>query len=581
MPRTNLSLGNLFRAVSGSVRTGAVSLGGLNGGASNTNMLGFSFDSVTVTPPTFTYIVESTTENATFSFSTSGSFVASKVASVSNNFTCSFNNANFSVGAATLGTHPTFPITPAAINSSNYSEASATLTMGYADGYNINAGGYGTATTKILYAVDVYNTINQPDFCLLFGTKITKSDGVEINVEDLIVGDEIKAWVPAGLPDENLPLDSEETEWRFYMQEIASGSMQTVTVADVTYNFASGYYEINDGIIKSTGTHPVYVFDHEIQKYHFKNVEDLLIGDKILTFDEESGIIEVEVTNIKTITQDVEIVTLNVENADVYLANGTISHNKGTTTQPSIPASGLRMYMDPSKASSFPSGLPSTGTPTVDWLDLSGWGTGVRPSGVANSAGYSGVSPAYNAGTNRVDKYWSLTGSEYWFKDRNSNINGGITQFDVTAMSFVAWVYVTANPGQQFGGIFSKEGADRDYNFYFYSSNSSVWDGFHFSTARGTVSNTVQTFTAPALNTWHMIGVTVSAAAGIAYYLNRDSVGTGTVSAFNATTSYDIKLGRADNYAKCRLGPVLFYNKVLTSTEMQQVYDYFQPTYKP
>jgi hypothetical protein len=72
MARTNLSLGNLFRAVSGSVRTGAVSLGGLNGGTSNTNMQGFSFDSVTVTPPTFTYIVESTSENAFFSFGTSG-----------------------------------------------------------------------------------------------------------------------------------------------------------------------------------------------------------------------------------------------------------------------------------------------------------------------------------------------------------------------------------------------------------------------------------------------------------------------------------------------------------------------------
>jgi hypothetical protein len=279
---------------------------------------------------------------------------------------------------------------------------------------------------------------------------------------------------------------------------------------------------------------------------------------------------------------DVEIVTINVENADVYLANKTISHNKGTTTQPFIPSSGLRMYMDPSKAYSFPSQtLPSTGTPTTDWLDLSGYNTGVRPAGVPNSAGYSGNSPAYNAGATRIDKYWNLTGSEYWFKDRNSNINGGITQFDVTAMTFLAWVRLTANPGQTYGGILSKEGADRDYNFYFYSSNASVWDGFHFSSARGTVSNSVQTFTAPALNTWHLVGFTISAAAGITYYLNGVSVGTGTMSAFNATTSYDIKLGRADNYSKCQLGPVLFYNRVLTSTEVDQVYDYFQPTYRP
>ena len=78
-----------------------------------------------------------------------------------------------------------------------------------------------------------------------------------------------------------------------------------------------------------------------------------------------------------------------------------------------------------------------------------------------------------------------------------------------------------------------------------------------------------------------MVAFTISAAAGITYYLNRSSVGTGTMSAFTATSSYDIKLGRDDNYAKCQLGPVLFYNTVLTTAEVQQVYDYFQPTYRP
>ena len=148
-------------------------------------------------------------------------------------------------------------------------------------------------------------------------------------------------------------------------------------------------------------------------------------------------------------------------------------------------------------------------------------------------------------------------------------------------MTFVAWVRQTANQGATFGGLLSKEGADRDYNFYLYSSGATAWDGFHFATARGTVSNTIQTFTAPALNTWHMVAVTISAAAGITYYLNGSSVGTGTVTAFAATSTYPIKLGAADNYAKCQLGPALFYNKVLSSTEISQVYNYFQPTYRP
>jgi hypothetical protein len=547
-------------------------------------MISFATNAITLNPPTYTYIVESTTENANFTFDLTGSYFYNKVQQQLANYQCSFNNANFSTGSNTFGTGPTvIPITPAGINQSTYSEASAVLTMKYADGYNINATNYDTTNTKTLYAVDVYNTINQPDFCLLFGTKITKTDGTEINVEDLTVGDTIKAWVPNGLPDEDLPIETDSIEWRFHMLETATGSYEEVVVSDIVFNFASGYYQINDGLIKATGTHPIYVWDSEIEKYRFKNMEDVLPGDLVVTFDEITGLTEVEVYDIDTIMEDVEIVTINVENYDVYLANKVISHNKGTTTQPSIPASGLRMYLDPSKARSFPAdALPSTGTPTSDWLDLSGYNTGVRPAGVQNSAGYSGTSPAYNNGATRIDEYWTLDGSgTYWFKDRNSNINGGITQFDTSAMTFIAWVRLTANPGATYGGLFSKEGADRDYNFYLYSSNASVWDGFHFATARGTVSNSVQTFTAPALNTWHMVSVTISAAAGITYYLNGASVGTGTVSAFAATTSYDIKLGRADNYAKCQLGPVLFYNRVLSSTEVDQVYDYFQPTYRP
>jgi len=583
MARTNLSLGNLYRAVSGSVRTGTVSLGGLagQGAGSNVGMMSFATDAITVTPPTYTYIVESTTENAQFSFSTTGSRFNSKVQSQENNYTCSFSNANFSIGTRTTNTGPTiFPVTPAAINASNYSEASSVLTMKYEDGYNINATGYGEGTIKTLYAVDVYNTINEPDFCLLFGTKITKADGTEINVEDLIVGDEIKAWVPDGLPDEDLPIETDNVDWRFFYSDNINGSIQNVIVKDLTFNFAEGYFSINNGLINATETHPLYVWCNEIQKYRFKNVADILPDDKLVMQDES----EVLVTNIELVRNDVEIVTINVENADVYISNGLISHNKGTTTQPFIPSSGLRMYMDPSKAYSFPSQtLPPSGetTPATDWLDLGGYNTGVRPAGVPNSAGYTGNSPSYSNSGTRATRYWSLTGSEYWFKDRNSNINGGITQFDVTAMTFLAWVNLPSNPGQTYGCLFSKSGADRDYNFYFYSSNASVWDGFHFSSARGTCSNTVQTFTAPALNAWHLVGFTISAAAGITYYLNGVSVGTGTMSAFTATNTYDIKLGRDDNYAKCHLGPVLFYNRVLSSTEVDQVYDYFQPTYRP
>ncbi len=579
MAKTNLSLGNLYRATQGSDRTTqAVSLNAMNASAGAQASIGdFAIDSVTVNLPTYTYIVESTSETATFSFGSAGTKHGTRVGSVSANYSVSFNNGNFSVGSPSLGASPSFPITPAAINASNYSEASSVLTMKYADGFNLNASGYNSTSTKTLYAVDVYNTINQPDFCLVFGTMVEKADGTSVAVEDLNVGDEIKAWVPEGLPDESQDPESDQVDWRFYQLEAQSGSAQTVVVSDVVYNFASGYFSLNDGEIKATGTHPLWVWDSEIEKYHFKNVEDILIGDMIVKWDDFLGeTIEIEVTNIEIVTEDVEIATINVEQADVYIANGFISHNKGTTAQPSIPAAGLRMYLDPSKASS------TDGTTGTDWLDLSGWGTGVRPAGAPNGVGISGGNPTHNAGATRIDKYWSLSSNKFWYKDGSSNINGGYTQFNTSEYSVIAWVRFTSHPANGYYQIFGKQNAGDTRRMAVYlNSNGS---GTYFIHDGTTIQYNSNTFSL-SLNTWYMISYTAKLNGTNVGYTDKTSKGTISNGALDYTTSGLIQIGGGygDNnyYFNGQMGPVLFYNKQLSSTEIGQVYDYFQPTYRP
>jgi hypothetical protein len=573
MPRTNLSLGNLFRAVSGSNRAGAVSLGGLSGGASNSSLTSFAIDSVTPNLPTFTYIVESTTETATFSFGTAGSLHGSKVGSVVANYTASFNNANFSVGSPTLGASPSFPITPASIAQSTYSEASSVLTLSYADGYNLAATGYNTPSTKTLFAVDVYNTINQPDFCLLFGTKITKADGTIVNVEDLSVGDTIKAWVPDGLPDEDQDPESDQVDWRFYMLENQSGSYQEVNVADIVFNFASGYYDLNGGLIKATGTHPLWVWDSEIEKYHFKNIEDVIIGDLVVTYDTIAGLNEIEITDIEVIIEDIEIVTLNVENADVYLANGIISHNKGTTTQPYIPSAGLRMYVDPSKASS------TNGTVTTDWLDLSGYNTGVRPAGVQNAAGISGGNPTYNSGV-RKQTSWSLNGTnQFWYKDTTTNINGGYSQFNTNTGTIHMWVRPTTTLGVASRHIFDYAGF---YGLAVESTDSSTLNRVRFYGS--TLGNSAQLTTSLSSNVWYMISATFQPSGTVTVYVDKSSIGTFTAAAFTAPSSTNFvtigcNSGRT-TFWNGQIGPVLFYNTLQNAAGVGQVYDYFSPTYK-
>jgi hypothetical protein len=576
MARTNLSLGNLYRATQGSTRTTqAVSLNAMNASAGTAaSMIGFAVDSITINQPTFTYIVESTSEAATFSFGSAGSLHGTRVGSVAANYSVTFDNANFSVGSPTLGASPSFPITPAAINASNYSEASSILSMKYADGYNLAATNYNTTTTKTLYAVDVYNTINQPDFCLLFGTKITKADGSQVNIEDLIVGDVIKAWVPNGLPDESQDTESDEVEWRFHMLDAPVGEYQEVVVSDIVFNFASGYYQLNDGLIKATGTHPMWVWDCEIEKYRFKNIEDILIGDLIVTYDEIAGINEIEISNIEIVTDDVEIVTLNVENADVYLANGVISHNKGTTSQPSIPAAGLRLYVDPSKASS------TNGTDTTDWLDLTGYNTGVRPAGVQNAAGISGGNPSYNAGASRKEKYWAANGTnQFWYKDKDTNINGGISQFNTNTGTIHMWVRPTTTLGTSTRHIFDYAGF---YGLAIESSDSSTLNRVKFYGS--SLGNSTQLTTSLSSNVWYMISATFQSSGTCTIYVDGSSVGTFSSSAFTAPVNSNF-LTIGCNSARTtfwngQIGPVLFYNTLQSSTKVTETYNYFSPTYK-
>jgi hypothetical protein len=571
MPRTNLSLGNLFRAVSGSARSGQVSLGGLSGAANNSSLIGFATDSITVTPPTFTYIVESTTENAQFTFNSTGSLFYSKVQQQLNNYTCSFNNSNFATGSRTFGNGPSvFPITPAAISVSNYSEAAATLSMAYADGYNLNATNYGSTTTKVLFAVDVYNTINEPDFCLLFGTQIQLADGTMVNVEDLNIGDEIKSWVPAGLPDETQDPESDQVDWRFYHSDELLGSAQNVTVSDLTFNFAEGYFSLNNGLIKATETHPLYVWDNEIGKYKFKNVGDILPGDRLVMQDET----EVEISNIEIIREDVEIVTVNVENADVYISNGLISHNKGTATQPSIPASGLRMYLDPSKSAS------TSGTTTADWLDLSGYNTGVRPAGVTNAASITGGNPSYNAGASRKEKYWAGNGTnQFWYKDTTTNINGGISQFNTNTGTIHMWVRPTTTLGVGSRHIFDYAGF---YGLAIESTDSSTLNRVKFYGS--TLGNSAQLTTSLSANVWYMISATFQPSGTVTVYVDGTSVGTFTAAAFTAPSSTNF-LTIGSNSARTtfwngQIGPVLFYNVLQNSTKVTETYNYFSPTYK-
>jgi hypothetical protein len=312
-----------------------------------------------------------------------------------------------------------------------------------------------------------------------------------VNVEDLNVGDEIKSWVPAGLPDETQDSESDQIEWRFHYSDTLAGSAQNVVVSDITFNFAGAYYSLNNGVIEATETHPLYVWDNEIGKYKFKNVGDILPGDRLIKADGN----EEEIYDVAIVREDVEIATVNVENADVYISNGLISHNKGTVTQPYIPAAGLRMYLDPTKTSSFGTGsLPTTGTPIVDLLDLSGYGTGVRP-GAQSPLSLASSNPSYNNGASRKERYYSFDGGDLFYKDITSNINGGISQFNTNTGTIHMWIRPTTTLGTSTRHIFDYAGF---YGLAIESTNNSALDRVKFYGS--TLGNSAQLTTSLSAN---------------------------------------------------------------------------------
>jgi hypothetical protein len=317
-----------------------------------------------------------------------------------------------------------------------------------------------------------------------------------------------------------------------------------------------------------------------MQKYHFKTVETILPGDRLTTYNDADGLDEVIVYDISKIIEDVEIVTLDVENADVYLANGIVSHNKGTTTQPHIPSSGLRMYLEPAKTASFASAtLPATGTPTVDLLDMSGYGTGVRP-GLQGPLSLASGNPAYNNGASRKERYYSFNGtSNLFYKDTASNINGGITQFNTNTGTIHMWIRPTTTLGVASRPIFDYAGF---YKLSIESSNSSTLDRVQFTGS--SLGSSGQKTTSLSSNVWYMISATFQPSGICTIYVDGTSVGTYTSAAFTAPSSTNyLTIGSNTGrtlFWNGQIGPVLFYNVLQNSTSVSQVYNYFSPNYK-
>jgi len=546
MAKTSLSLGGLYRAWTGTAR-GAVSssLNAANNLAgTSVSMSSFAFDSLTVTQP-FTYIVENTSENVVVAFATQGLAFDNRIKNIAANYTITVSDATyFSIGTKSSTT----AITANNLGGSTYSGSNGTtLSVTYADGYNVNATNYNTTSTKTIYSVDSYNSINSDVLCVATDTDILLANGSTVKAGDLYIGDSIKTFVPTGMP-EWFP-ENDPAEWYWWYNETGSnGDIVDAAVSNVYYSFIDKYIDINFGAIKVTGAHPFFAWDNITETYQFTRAEDLVEGDKIVKYNVESGLVEdVLVEKIEFLNKTLEIATITVDTAHTYLANGFVSHNKGAATAP-IPWTNLVCYLEPQFAASY-----NTAVSTTNFNDVAGYSTGFNLTG--GTANPAVTAPVFN-GTS--PKSLTFASGKYGIKEQAYSSGTGNANFNTTSgngYTIIAWVNGSA------GDIFSR-GTD-------YKVTTSGNIAFT-STPNGNLTAASQTLTG-----WHMIAVTAGAGTTKIYNNNVEAATASTTAAATTGTS-DIYLMQNNTG---NLGSFLFYQRALTATEIGYIWNNLKGRY--
>tara|TARA_Y100000310_G_C20618460_1_gene781949 strand:- start:427 stop:1131 length:705 start_codon:yes stop_codon:yes gene_type:complete len=213
-------------------------------------------------------------------------------------------------------------------------------------------------------------------------------------------------------------------------------------------------------------------------------------------------------------------------------------------TNNNIQTNGLVFYVDAAYRSSY----PRSGTTITDLVNSK---AGTLTNGAAfNSAGYI-----------------SLDGA-------NDYINfGDDSLFDLGsgAFSITAWINIEGNIGSHWG-IASKDmgGSGEGYQFYKTSGNVLAFrqstDPYHLFYTNETITD----------SNWHHVVYTADGAGVSEGYIDGETT-TYAYDQHDGSEDFDnshlLKIGvRETNYARGLIGPILFYNRVITFEDVKQNY---------
>ena len=391
---------NALAGATGNTQNSNVSLGTIRGAATTTGLSFYAVDSIGSLNG-FTYAVENTSETYNLATGSDAGTRFPQIAVRSANVTWGItggdklsvstnNGVNATIAVGNMTNAPTQTVLqPVLLH---------TVSATFADGYNQHAVNYGVARTKTVYSVDSYDG-NSTALCLTIDSPVTLADGTIVEAGDLNEGDLLKGFSIGGLS-----VDSDGTFLDWSTNSLST-TPKDVTIVNLTYSFAPRYYDINNGEVTATAEHPMLVKDSVSGDYLFKEMFNLVVGDKLVKGDNT----EVDITSVEIVEKTTEIVSIDVESEDTYMVNGYITHNKGGNSHTDLPAPGAPTSV-------------AYNSPLITWVAPSSTGTtGITAYQyeIASNIGFSTiVNTADEWSTTEVEVNTILSAGTYYFRVR-------------------------------------------------------------------------------------------------------------------------------------------------------------------
>jgi len=170
---------------------------------------------------------------------------------------------------------------------------------------------------------DEFQMRNQVAYTTPSGSSVTMYDGSTKQIQDVEVGDVVKSYLPAGMPDEMFADD-----WTNYTSTDLSGSTASgsVVIRNMNKGFY-GYYLVNGSLklpvsLQAQARQQLF-FVRQGDTWSWQSPKDIEIGEYFL---DTSGS-AVEITSISEVAQETEFYSLDVEDIDTYFSSNILVHN--------------------------------------------------------------------------------------------------------------------------------------------------------------------------------------------------------------------------------------------------------------